>query len=224
MRPALSRTTVIALAVVACAIPAPVSAQAPRKFENVSSAPPRTPEEERKGFHLPPGFVVELVASEPDIGKPLNMAFDARGRLWVTESFEYPFAAEEGTRPRDAVRILEDFGPDGKARKVRVFADGLVFPMGLAWRDGRLYVADPPDVVVLEDTDGDDRVDRRTAILTGFGHLVNAQIDREDIEALQENLVRSHAAGAGRELIAEEVRGLMLTRANALAKAADSAE
>ena len=93
MRLALSRTMVIALAVVGYAVPGPVLAQDPPKFEHVSSAPPRTPEEERKSFHLPPGFEIELVASEPDIGKPLNMAFDARGRLWVTESFEYPFAA-----------------------------------------------------------------------------------------------------------------------------------
>ena len=40
-------------------------------------------------FHLPPGFEIQLVAAEPDIGKPINMAFDARGRLWVTESIEY---------------------------------------------------------------------------------------------------------------------------------------
>src|SRR5690349_18833152 len=44
----------------------------------------RTPEEERKAFHLPPGFEVQLVASEPEICKPMNMAFDAKGRLWIT--------------------------------------------------------------------------------------------------------------------------------------------
>ena len=104
MRLALSRTIVFALAVVAYAVPGPVLAQDPPKFENVSSAPPRTPEEERKGFHLPPGFEIELVAAEPDIRKPINIAFDARGRLWVTESVEYPFPAAEGTRPRDAVK------------------------------------------------------------------------------------------------------------------------
>lgn len=53
---------------------------------------------------------------------------------------------------------------------------------------------------------------------TGFGHLVNTRIDEEDIEILQENLVRSHAAGTGRELTEVEVRGMMVTRANALAK------
>ncbi|AFK21453.1 histidine ammonia-lyase (plasmid) [Haloferax mediterranei ATCC 33500] len=53
---------------------------------------------------------------------------------------------------------------------------------------------------------------------TGFGHLVETHIDREDIERLQTNLIRSHAAGAGRELTREEVRAMMVTRANTLAK------
>ncbi|WP_128476754.1 histidine ammonia-lyase [Halorussus pelagicus] len=53
---------------------------------------------------------------------------------------------------------------------------------------------------------------------TGFGELVDERIPREDIEQLQLNLVRSHAAGAGRELDREEVRALLLGRLNALVK------
>jgi glucose/arabinose dehydrogenase len=172
MRLALSRTMIFALAAVGYAVSGPVLAQAPPKFEHVSSAPPRTPEEERKSFHLPPGFEIELVASEPDIGKPLNMAFDARGRLWVTESFEYPFAAEEGTRPHDAVRILEDFGPDGKARKVRVFADGLNIPIGvLPLSNGdEALVHSIPNIHRMGDSDGDGRADRREVYYSEFGY------------------------------------------------------
>ncbi|WP_266079238.1 histidine ammonia-lyase [Haladaptatus caseinilyticus] len=53
---------------------------------------------------------------------------------------------------------------------------------------------------------------------TGFGELVDERIPPEDIETLQANLVRSHAAGAGRELTREEVRAMMLGRVNALVK------
>ncbi|WP_137286580.1 histidine ammonia-lyase [Halorussus salinisoli] len=53
---------------------------------------------------------------------------------------------------------------------------------------------------------------------TGFGELVDERIPLEDIEQLQLNLVRSHAAGAGRELDREEVRALLLGRLNALVK------
>ncbi|MFN9594596.1 MAG: hypothetical protein ACK56G_18055, partial [Pirellulaceae bacterium] len=52
----------------------------------VRSTPPRTAMEELAGLHVPPGFVVELVASEPQIAKPMNLAFDLRGRLWVTQT------------------------------------------------------------------------------------------------------------------------------------------
>ncbi|SDL96461.1 histidine ammonia-lyase [Halogranum gelatinilyticum] len=53
---------------------------------------------------------------------------------------------------------------------------------------------------------------------TGFGELVDTHIPREKLEGLQTNLVRSHAAGAGRELAREEVRAMLVTRVNALAK------
>ena len=75
----------------------------PAPVENVSSFPPRSPDEERKAIHLPPGFEIQLVASEPAIHKPLNLAFDDRGRLWVTDTVEYPYPAAKGTKPRDSV-------------------------------------------------------------------------------------------------------------------------
>ena len=48
--------------------------------------------------------------------------------------------------------------------------------MGLVWRDGKLYVADPPDLITLEDVDGDGRADKRTAILGKFGHRDNGSL------------------------------------------------
>ncbi len=59
-------------------------AQPSKPPELVASTDPRTPDEERAAFHLPQGFEAQLVAAEPDIHKPLNLAFDDRGRLWVT--------------------------------------------------------------------------------------------------------------------------------------------
>src|SRR6266567_6676524 len=99
--------------------------------ENVRPTEPLSPEQEQKSFHLPPGFEIQLVASEPDINKPMNMAFDTAGRLWVSTSREYPFPAPLDKPGRDRVMIFEDFGPDGRARKVTRFADGLNIPIGL---------------------------------------------------------------------------------------------
>ena len=52
---------------------------------------------------------------------------------------------------------------------------------------------------------------------TGFGKLADVRIPRKDIEALQLNLVRSHACGIGNPLSEPEVRAMMLLRANVLA-------
>jgi putative membrane-bound dehydrogenase-like protein len=128
-------------------------------------------------FRLPDGFVIEQVAGEPGVRFPMFAVFDDRGRLFVAESSGLDLYAEisAGTR-RCRIRLLEDRDGDGKFETSRIFADQLVFPMGLAWHDGKLYVADPPDLIVLEDTDGDGRADRRTVILSGFGHKDNGSL------------------------------------------------
>jgi putative heme-binding domain-containing protein len=98
---------------------------------NIAPTGLRTPADEQKGFHLPPGFEIQLVASEPEINKPVNLAFDAHGRLWVTSTVEYPFPAPPDRPARDSVKVLEDFGEDGRARKVTTFADELNIPIGV---------------------------------------------------------------------------------------------
>src|SRR5579862_6526721 len=99
--------------------------------ENIRKTDALTPEQERAALHLPPGFEVQLVACEPAIGKPMNMAFDNRGRLWITQSREYPFAAPLDKPARDKVMILEDFDTNGRAAKISTFAEGLNIPIGL---------------------------------------------------------------------------------------------
>jgi putative heme-binding domain-containing protein len=149
----------------------PAFAQKAAPVENVSSFAPRSPLDERKALHVPPGFEVQLVAAEPEIHKPLNIAFDDRGRLWLTESVEYPFPAPEGKPARDAVKVLEDFGPDGRARKVTTFADGLNIPIGvLPLPDGRSALVHAiPNVYLMTDTDGDGRADRRVPAYQSYG-------------------------------------------------------
>jgi putative heme-binding domain-containing protein len=121
------RSAILTAAPVAVLVAGLVFSQA--NDPNIAPGEAKTPAEEAKGFHLPPGFEMQLVAAEPDVHKPLNLAFDDRGRLWVSETVEYPFPAKE--HPRDAVKILEDFGPDGRARKVTTFASGLNIPIGV---------------------------------------------------------------------------------------------
>jgi putative membrane-bound dehydrogenase-like protein len=129
--------------------------------------PPLSPEEALKEMTVPDGFRVELVAAEPDIMNPVAMAFDERGRIWITESFEYP--RHEPGPGRDRIKILEDTTGDGNYDSVKVFADGLNIPSGIAVGHGGVWVANAPDLLFMQDTDGDDRADKTEVVVTGFG-------------------------------------------------------
>ncbi|MFZ9856682.1 MAG: PVC-type heme-binding CxxCH protein, partial [Limisphaerales bacterium] len=141
----------------------------------VRTTDPLSPTEQRTRFQLPPGFEIQLVTHEPDIHKPMNLAFDAIGRLWVTTSIEYPWAAPTNRAGRDRLMIFEDFGPDGRARKVTRFADGLNIPIGVypfrtEDRGWKAIVWSIPNLWLLEDTDGDGTADRRTVLYGPFDH------------------------------------------------------
>ncbi len=142
---------------------------------NVRPTDPRTPVEQRAMFRVPEGFEVQLVAHEPDVHKPMNLAFDAAGRLWVTTSREYPSALPVGQAGRDRVMIFDDFGPDGRARKVTTFADGLNIPIGVYpfrtdTRGWKAVVWSIPNIWLLEDTDGDGKADSRQPLYGPFDH------------------------------------------------------
>ena len=139
----------------------------------VRATEPLTPVEQKAKFNLPAGFDIQLVATEPDINKPMNLAFDAAGRLWVTTSLEYPFPAPTNRPARDRLMIFEDFGPDGRARKITQFADGLNIPIGVyPFRSADMHwkaiVWSIPNIWLLEDTDGDGQADKRTVLYGPF--------------------------------------------------------
>ena len=144
-----------------------------------------TPEQERAALHVPPGFEVQLFASEPMINKPINMAFDACGRLWVSSTVEYPYSADksrwsdpQGTRvkdSRDAIKVLEDTDGDGKADKVTDFADGLNIPTGVVpWHKPEhksgCIAWSIPNIWYFADTDGDDKADVREILFGPLGY------------------------------------------------------
>src|SRR5215218_4291748 len=101
----------------------------------------RTPQEEHKSFHLPPGFEIQLVAAEPDVHKPMNLAFDAKGRLWVTSTTLYPWPAKDDAEKKDQIKVIE-LNPDGSAKSITNFADGLNIPIGvIPLGDGKRAIA-----------------------------------------------------------------------------------
>lgn len=142
---------------------------APAAFaQRDAKVPDPDPEIERKSFKVADGFEATLFAADPQLHKPLQMNFDARGRLWVACSETYP-QIKPGQKANDKVIVLEDTKGTGKADKVTVFADGLLIPTGLEPGDGGVYVANSTDLVHLADTDGDGKADKRRVVLSGFG-------------------------------------------------------
>ncbi|WP_428665955.1 PVC-type heme-binding CxxCH protein [Runella sp.] len=152
-----------------CNVPQKNAAKKDVFADHVRTTDFRTPEQERRGFKLPPGFEITLFASEPQITKPINMEFDDRGRLWVTHSSEYPMAAapEKGN---DKITILEDTNGDGKADTFTDFQDGLNIPIGIMpVADGAIAYS-IPNVYHFADTNNDGKADKRDVLYGAFGY------------------------------------------------------
>lgn len=138
----------------------------------VAPTDPNPATKQRGMFKLPPGFVIELIASEPDIGKPMNLAFDVKGRLWVTHSIAYPYPSKDG-HPRDAISIIEDTNGDGVPDRPRVFADHLNIPIGvLPLADSDACIAYTiPNIHLFRDTNGDGKADEKKVLYSTFGYV-----------------------------------------------------
>ena len=144
-----------------------------------------TAKQQKAKFKLPDGFEIQLVLSEPLIGQPMNLNFDAAGRLWVTSSIEYPYPAKgdldprghfkavSDHDPRDFLTVVEGIGPDGKPSKVTRFAGGLNIPIGqVPLRGGKEAVVHSiPNIYLMKDNDGDGKADKREKLYGKIGNI-----------------------------------------------------
>lgn len=129
---------------------------------------PVAPAESQKHMSVPQGFRIELFAAEPDIGKPICLNWDERGRLWLAETVDYPNDLQPEGEGRDRIRICEDTDGDGRADKFTIFADKLSIPTSLTFSRDGVIVHQAPHTLFLQDTDGDDKADVRRVLFTGW--------------------------------------------------------
>src|SRR5207249_538914 len=102
-----------------------------------------------------PRLLIELIAGEPDLVTPTGVAVDERGRIWVIENHTHQRPAKYKGPTHDRIRIFEDFGPDGKARKITTFADGFKDSMGISLgKNGDVFLATRAAIFLLRDTKG----------------------------------------------------------------------
>ncbi len=154
-----------------------------RRLEPVGYQAPLEARDSMRYTQIPADFELELFAAEPDVVKPIYMAWDERGRAWVIEARNYPHGlVVEGEPGNDTVKICEDTDGDGKADKFTIFADQLNLATALVFVDGGIIVSEARHMVLLKDSDGDDKADVRETLLPGWG--------AGDTHAMQSNLAR----------------------------------
>ena len=153
---------------------------------------PSTPQDGIKRLKMAEGLAMQVVAHEPAVAQPLNMYFDERGRMWVTQYLQYPFPAgikileydkylravfdkmppppPNHFRGKDKITIHEDTNGDGVFDKHKTFLDGLNMARSVITGRGGAWVLMPPYLLFYPDKNGDDIPDGDPEVhLTGFG-------------------------------------------------------
>jgi putative membrane-bound dehydrogenase-like protein len=126
------------------------------------------PDKALETFQVLEGFRLELVAAEPLVIDPVEIAFDEDGGLYVAELQDNPTDPPPGEPALSRVVYLEDTDWDGVFDRRTVFADHLLAVEGvLPWKGGVIATA-APDIFFLKDTDGDRKADIRQVLYTGF--------------------------------------------------------
>ncbi|MSU64665.1 MAG: hypothetical protein EXS38_00845 [Opitutus sp.] len=137
-----------------------------------AQSPALTPQEALQTIYMPPGYYLELVASEPLVRDPIFIEWDTHGRLWVVEmpsylrNLELP---EPNHDPICRIVVLEDTDGDGKMDRRTVFADGLVVPRSVKVLEHGVLVAEPPNLWLMHDNDGDLKMDTKELVTDRFG-------------------------------------------------------
>ena len=131
--------------------------------------PPKEPAEALRCLEVIDGFTVEFVAHEPLVFNPVAAAIDENGVMYVAEDIDYPYKPVAGEPAKGRIRVLRDKDGDGFYEDSHLFAEGLLWPAGIAPWEGGVFVSAPPDIWYLKSTKGDFKADVKEKVYTGFG-------------------------------------------------------
>jgi mono/diheme cytochrome c family protein/glucose/arabinose dehydrogenase len=124
-----------------------------------------SPEESMKTMHLPEGYHLELVVSEPVIQEPVAVVWDGNGRMYVAEMRSYMRDIDGTGEQLPICRItrLEDTDGNGTMDKHTVFIDNLVLPRMMMTLGDQLVVNETYTYSLhsYRDTDGDGVADEK---------------------------------------------------------------
>ena len=156
-------------------------------FEPTPTAAFLSPQESMNRIHVPEGYRLELVASEPMIEEPVTLAWDGNGRMYVAEMRTYVQDIEgTGTDlPLSRVMRLEDTDGDGKMDKSVVFIDSLVLPRMILPLDDRVLINETYtyNIHSYRDTNGDGTADEKRLVYE------NEEEDTRNLEHQRSGLI-----------------------------------
>ena len=134
----------------------------------------RLPENAISALKVADGLDVALFASEPMMSNPTNMDIDDKGRVWITEGYNYRYNLHPGQPVKEAgdrILILEDTNGDGKADTSKVFYQDTLInaALGICVLGNKVIVSCSPYVFLLTDSNGDDKADKKEVLFEGIG-------------------------------------------------------
>lgn len=189
--------SLLPVAAILVALSTPLSNPVLAQVEKPTDAPPpRSPLATANSFRVPPGFHLELVASEPLIREPSGLCWDEHGDLFVCELHGYNLegqydieelnktgqldrvvrriqADERHKKAAEAetygtIKRLVDSDGDGRMDVATIWADRMPPCLGIcAVRDG-IIAACQTQIVFLADRDGDGQAEWREVLFEGF--------------------------------------------------------
>ena len=126
-----------------------------------------------RGLDVFEGLHITVMATEPMLRNPTNIDVDERGRVWVTEAYNYrPAINGNPTNPEgDRIIILQDNNGDGIADTSKIFYQGpeINAPLGICVLGNRVLISQSPYVWSFYDDNGDDKADRKEILFQGIG-------------------------------------------------------
>lgn len=136
-----------------------------------------SPEESLETMHLPEGYRLELVASEPLIKEPVAIVWDGNGKMYVAEMLTYMQDANATgeQEPLSRISLLEDTNNDGKMDKHTIFIDNLLLPRMMQCYNNELLVNETNtiDIYSYRDINGDGKADEKRLVYKNENYILN---------------------------------------------------
>ena len=142
----------------------------PTNSEKDTTIPLLPAQQAVKKIRLPDGFSARVFAAEPEVRNPIDMAWDAQGRIWIAENYTYADRQQRfDLTLRDRIVVFQDADADGVVDGRTVFTDDVQMLTSVEVGYGGVWLMCPPNLMFIPDRNGDAKPDGpANVVLDGF--------------------------------------------------------